>query len=101
MRHAKELEGELARWRDRALEAEAALGRASGDIVRLRRLLRQAVERAEQGRPAGYEPVDEVVGHVDPAGVCAWCGRTYREGSWPASHGMCEVCEKKMEGEVR
>lgn len=24
--------------------------------------------------------------------VCAWCGETLREGTEPASHGICEPC---------
>jgi rRNA maturation endonuclease Nob1 len=28
--------------------------------------------------------------------VCAWCGKTMREGDEPASHGICEVCYESV-----
>lgn len=48
-------------WMNRALDAEQALARACSDIVRLRRLLQRAAERAETGRPLGDELAAAVV----------------------------------------
>lgn len=36
----------------------------------------------------GYGALD----HELPRLICAWCDRVLREGSEPASHGICEDC---------
>lgn len=32
--------------------------------------------------------------------ICAWCSRVMREGTLPASHGMCPACSAKMHAEL-
>lgn len=31
---------------------------------------------------------------------CGWCGKVMRDGSEPASHGMCEDCQGTMMAEA-
>jgi len=33
-----------------------------------------------------------------PMSICAWCGKTKREGPGPASHGICDPCAEKEFG---
>ena len=28
--------------------------------------------------------------------ICAWCGCRLRDGEAPASHGICEICERRF-----
>lgn len=33
--------------------------------------------------------------------ICAWCKKTMKDGSTPASHGICPRCRKGLEAEYR
>lgn len=32
--------------------------------------------------------------------ICAWCGKVLREGTLPASHGICRECKRAMQAEA-
>jgi rRNA maturation endonuclease Nob1 len=33
--------------------------------------------------------------------VCAWCGKTTKEGPLPVSHGMCGECGRRLKNEMK
>ncbi len=32
--------------------------------------------------------------------ICAWCGLLLRDGTLPASHGLCETCATRLHAEL-
>ena len=38
--------------------------------------------------------------HDRPAAVCATCGKQYRSGSYPVSHGLCPAHQRDYERQV-
>ena len=36
-----------------------------------------------------------------PLLLCAWCNNVIREGSLPASHGICDRCSRQVQAELQ
>jgi len=55
--------------------------------------IREAYELLDRQAALKRAPQDE-----SPQVVCAWCGSVKREGSLPASHGICDECSEREFG---
>jgi hypothetical protein len=44
--------------------------------------------------------VFDVDSDATPAVMCGWCKVELRSGSLPATHGICEPCQKKLDEQI-